>query len=154
MRRHPSLCPSRIHAVGAQVARAEVDAAKGQLAQLQQLHGAEASAASAHLQRLVAHLEATQPEALPMLLPAELLESLQAVVRQPPAAAGPQPGWATAVAALSREAELEKAVEASETAVAVMQSRLLQALQVRLSGWPVASCRLACALALCRTVQH
>ena len=140
----PATAPSPaylcVHSAGVQVARAEVGAAKGQLAQLQQLHAAEASAARAHLQRLVAHMEATQPEALPVLLPAELLDSLHADAAHL-AAAAPRQGQAAVEAArasqgaaLSREAELLKAVEASETAVAVMQSRLLQALQVCVGG--------------------
>ncbi|KAG2447331.1 hypothetical protein HYH02_007660 [Chlamydomonas schloesseri] len=126
-----------------QVARAEVEAAKSKLGQLQELHTSEVSELSQQLERLTDHVAAMQPEVLPVLLgPAY---AARANGRTGAEAAAQQAGGAedgavapSAVstnrllggdAALTREAELEKAVEAAETAVAVMQSRLLAALK-------------------------
>ncbi len=115
----------------------------------QGLHAAETSTLQQRLARLTEHLAATQPEVLPVLLGPDYHPGPD------PGPAGPHPthahptrmaGQATggphhAGAALadmgvlggpqllSREAELEKAVEAAETAVAVMQGKLLAALR-------------------------
>lgn len=110
---------------------------------------AETSALQQRLARLTEHLAATQPEVLPVLLGPDYRPSPEPGPAGPhpshahpasaagPASAGPhQAGAAHAnmdagggPPLLSREAELEKAVEAAETAVAVMQSKLLAALK-------------------------
>ncbi|KAG2494916.1 hypothetical protein HYH03_006851 [Edaphochlamys debaryana] len=120
-------------ALGEQVARAEVDAARAKLGQLQELHGQELAYLQEQLHRLTDHLAATQPEVLPVLLgpdhpvvrggPGDDELGAFAAARLLPGISGGGPVQVT------REAELQKAVDAAETAVAVMQARLLAALQ-------------------------
>ncbi|GLC48074.1 hypothetical protein PLESTB_000056300 [Pleodorina starrii] len=124
----------------------------------QELHTSEVAGLQERLQRLAEHLAATQPEVLHVLLGQEYmaalsqkaplptaspedrareLEATGAASRDGPSGSGfgAPPGRqqggrsSAAAAALSRERELETAVDTAETAVAVMQDRLLAALK-------------------------
>ncbi|GLI68386.1 hypothetical protein VaNZ11_012718, partial [Volvox africanus] len=127
-----------------QVARAEVDTAKAKLAQLQELHTSETLGLQGRLHRLADHVAATQPEVLQVLLgpeyismmslPATDAEGSRLKLETGATAGGPDMQRRRHMAgspetALCRERELEKAVETAETAVAVMQDRLLSALK-------------------------
>ncbi|GIL54010.1 hypothetical protein Vafri_9567 [Volvox africanus] len=127
-----------------QVARAEVDTAKAKLAQLQELHTSETLDLQERLHRLADHMASTQPEVLQVLLgpeyismmslPATDAEGSQFQLETGATAGGPDIQRRRHMAgspetALCRERELEKAVETAETAVAVMQDRLLSALK-------------------------
>ncbi|GIM10048.1 hypothetical protein Vretimale_13828 [Volvox reticuliferus] len=126
-----------------QVARAEVDTAKAKLAQLQELHTSEIFGLQERLHRLANHIASTQPEVLQVLLgpeymsiislPATGAEGARYMSETGAPEGGPDPQRqhmaGSSETSLCRERELEKAVETAETAVAVMQDRLLAALK-------------------------